>query len=172
MISNFRKTAINFHYEFNIRHLSGVFAGMLTSRSNEFTEPEKFIKLWIHESERTYADRLVSWDHINIYKAQMFDILKKNLSRFSFQRYFQKDPENLLFCNFVASLTADRYYDQMPNEKLEPVVTDALRDYNENNPNMNLVLFDDALKHVLRITRIVMQPQGHALLVGVGGSGK
>ena len=60
----------------------------------------------------------------------------------------------------------------MPSEKLEPVVSDALKDYNDNNPNMNLVLFDDALRHVLRITRIVMQPQGHALLVGVGGSGK
>ena len=46
----------------------------------------------------------------------------------------------------------------MPNEKLESVVSDALKDYNDNNPNMNLVLFDDALKHVLRITRIVMQP--------------
>jgi len=47
-------------------------------------------------------------------------------------------------------------------------------DYNEKNPSkaMNLVIFDDALKHLLRVTRIINSPSGNILLVGVGGSGK
>lgn len=47
-----------------------------------------------------------------------------------------------------------------------------LNEYNDRNTPMNLVLFDDALEHLTRIHRVIRMDQGHALLVGVGGSGK
>lgn len=43
----------------------------------------------------------------------------------------------------------------MPNDKLEIIVNDALKEYNDNNAFMGLVLFEDAIKHVCKITRIV-----------------
>ena len=56
----FRKTAVNFHYEFTVRHLANVFQGLLMSTPEQFNNVTKLSRLWLHESERVYADRLVS----------------------------------------------------------------------------------------------------------------
>ena len=57
-------------------------------------------------------------------------------------------------------------------DELATVLRRALNDYNELNPAMDLVLFDDAMHHVCRISRVINNTSGHALVVGVGGSGK
>ena len=48
-----------------------------------------------------------------------------------------------------------------------------LEDYNQiNTAQMRLVLFMDAVTHVSRIARVIRQPLGNALLLGMGGSGR
>jgi len=66
-------------------------------------------------------------------------------------------------------------YEAAPDvENIRKRCLDKLDGYNEKNASkkMNLVIFDDALNHLLRITRVINSPSGNILLVGVGGSGK
>lgn len=86
--------------------------------------------------------------------------------------YQEQNPDPLIFANFVASLD-DKMYDRFPSqEALSNRLQEALRDYNDTNAVMDLVLFEDAMKHCCKISRIISAGGGHALLVGVGGSGK
>ena len=48
----------------------------------------------------------------------------------------------------------------------------SLQGFYEEELDVQLVLFDQMLDHVLRIDRIYRQPQGHLLLIGTSGSGK
>ena len=43
-----------------VRHLANVFQGLLMSSPEVVNTPSKWATLWLHESERVYADRLVS----------------------------------------------------------------------------------------------------------------
>lgn len=54
------------------------------------------------------------------------------------------------------------------------VAEDQLVDFNVMNrtKKMDLVLFSDAIEHAVKIHRVITTEYGHALLVGVGGSGR
>ncbi len=57
---------------------------------------------------------------------------------------------------------------------LKKICNDQLTEFNQmfSGNRMDLVLFMNAIEHIIRIVRIITTPLGHALLVGVGGSGR
>jgi len=68
----------------------------------------------------------------------------------------------------------ERPYEELDDKnKLMIAAEEALNQYNmmADKP-MDLVLFSFAVEHMLRVSRVLKQPGGHALLVGVGGSGR
>ena len=58
-------------------------------------------------------------------------------------------------------------------EKFKKKIEEYLEDYNAGSKHpMRLVMFLDACDHVSRVCRVLRQPLGNALLLGVGGSGR
>lgn len=171
--NTFRKTAINFHYEFTVRHLANVFQGLLMSTPEQFNSTSKWGKLWLHESERVYSDRLVTPADLEAYNKAAVALAKKYFNVADIDDYYKKkDAKPLIFCHFARGL-GDKLYDEVNDyNSLYKTLMEALMEYNETNAVMDLVLFEDAMKHIARISRIISNPSGHALLVGVGGSGK
>jgi len=171
----FRKTATNFHYEFNIRHVGNVFQGLLMSSPLKLKTPESVATCWVHECYRVYGDRLVSPEDLMKFEGMMAAQSKKSYSEYNFAPYFSKGEGSrpLIFAHFMGGVGEEPIYEQMTEmEDLAKILENALEEYNESNAVMDLVLFEDALAHICRITRIVNNARGHALLVGVGGSGK
>ena len=143
------------------------------------------IKLWRHESNRTFVDKLTNETDKKIFN----DLLNKCTKEKFREQCNMEDDElidnDLLFADFQRDAEIDEYgsvlseapyvYEACPStNSIKKRVNQRLEEYNEKYPakKMELVLFDDALYHLLRTVRTINAPAGNALLVGVGGSGK
>ncbi|KAJ8246378.1 hypothetical protein GJAV_G00267070 [Gymnothorax javanicus] len=183
--SSFLPTAIKFHYIFNLRDLSNIFQhspafsseygfttaeGILFSTGDCLKSPQDLVKIYIHESNRVYRDKMVDEKDFGAFDKMQSDTVKK---------FYEDIDETLeataamnMYFHFAAGMGEPKYMPVQSWEGLNKILLEALDNYNEVNAAMNLVLFEDAMAHICRINRILESPRGNALLVGVGGSGK
>ena len=130
---------------------------------------------------RVFSDRLISIDDREDFR----DLLKKKV-----KDKFKKDWDKLvlvqplLFASFCPTIYPDNdkskraiqdlYCELTNRDKVREVSNESLESFNVmyRQKKMDLVLFTDAIEHIVKIHRIITTQFGHALLVGVGGSGR
>eukprot|EP00606_Chrysophyceae_sp_TOSAG23-5_P000891 GSChrysophyteH2.ASY1.ANO1.1126.1 assembled CDS len=79
---------------------------------------------------------------------------------------------DIIFGDFMTKENKE-YQELEDREKVNAVLNEYLEEYNLTFPSrMDLVFFRDAINHISRVARVLSQPRGNALLVGVGGSGR
>ena len=173
-----RPTPAKSHYTFNLRDVSKVFQGLLMVGPKECQGIESLTKLWAHECQRVFHDRLIDSKDKLLFTTMLQECVSRFFGRtgsgWQHADLFEAKP--VLWVDFLRA-SADEgpgIYEEVTNmDKVVQVLDDALDDYNLSNPTqMKLVFFRDAIEHVTRIKRILRQPRGNAMLVGVGGSGK
>lgn len=64
--TQFSPSAKKFHYQFNFRELSKVIEGMCRTTSKEYTQELDVIRLWVHECHRTFKDRMINDEDMNL----------------------------------------------------------------------------------------------------------
>ncbi|CAF1051829.1 unnamed protein product, partial [Rotaria magnacalcarata] len=166
--SVFLPTAIKFHYFFNLRDLSNIVQGMLFASTQNILNPQDLIRLYLHEAERTYSDKFINQDDIELFNKILRESIRKSFEFVDDEIFLRP----IIYSHFSGGIGDGQYTSVSSMNKLQHIVEDALVAYNETNSSMHLVLFEDALVHVARINRILESPRGNALLIGVGGSGK
>ena len=178
-------TPMKSHYTFNLRDVSKVFQGICSTTAVSVEDAGTLTRLWVHESLRVFADRLTDDEDRNWFfnliktltEKHFKDKFAKVFARLDANKNGDVDPgelRRLMFGDFMVPGADPKIYAEIIEyEKLYTVVSDYLGDFNATSKQpMQLVLFLFALEHVCRICRIIAQPGGHALLVGVGGSGR
>lgn len=118
-----------------------------------------------------FKDRLINDEDRNWFD----DLLKHKIENdFKLNAKTVLGDSVILYGDFTDPSSDARLYIHITDmEKLSNALDYYLADYNSNTTRpMKLVLFLDAIAHVCRIARIIRQPMGNALLLGMGGSGE
>ncbi|XP_051731342.1 dynein axonemal heavy chain 9-like isoform X1 [Ctenopharyngodon idella] len=168
--TTFLPTAIKFHYIFNLRDLSNIFQGILFCTSECVRSPQDLLKIYLHESNRVYRDKMIEDKDFALFDKLQSDTVKKFYE--DMKETLEETKAMNMYCHFATGIGEPKYMPVQSWGSLNKILLEALESYNEVNPALNLVLFEDAMSHICRINRILESPRGNALLVGVGGSGK
>ena len=167
-----KPTPTKSHYTFNLRDISKVFQGICSANDKSVVAVPDLVKLWAHENYRVFRDRMVSEDD----KSKLNLLINKEfVEKLNLTEEAIHGGGRILFGDFMYGLDVEpRKYEIIGDVKnMISKIEEYLGEYNESVKHpMKLVMFLDACDHVSRISRILRQPKGHALLLGVGGSGR
>ena len=164
-------------YDFSLRDVYHVAQGMLQASGVLLDSKMSLFKLWIHECLRSFSDRFIedkSGHDGTKFSSLLKDALKQHLSFTQVQSLTIDEP---LFTSLhtESKRQDDKFYLKVEEPLvLHDVVVDKLNEYNDQYPKMkmDLVIFDDALKHLCRVHRILQLERGHMLFMGINGSGR
>ncbi len=124
---------------------------------------EDLVRVWLHEGLRLFLDRLTTAEE------QMW--CSETADKIALKNFVGADPDcikrPILFSNWLS-----KQYQEVEPQALRQHVEARLRTFYEEELDVELVVFDEVLDHVLRIDRVLRQPLGHLLLVGDSGAGK
>lgn len=161
------------HYLFNIRDFWRIFQGICSLDAHAVQSGDQLVRAWVHECLRVIGDRFVCTEDHDWLKVEL---LGRCLTNFGVQRHDIFFRERLIFsCIGSGGEQVMRHYCEVRDlDEFQILLDEQVRYYNEEAPGapLQLATFLDACDHIARTSRVLRQPGGNSLLIGVGGSGR
>ncbi|XP_029347339.1 dynein heavy chain 10, axonemal-like [Acyrthosiphon pisum] len=172
VLKKLHQTPEKFIYVFNLCHISFIINGMTRILPNTFTTTESFVRVWRNEFTRVICDRLIYQQDREMIERHLTQELE---SYFPSQvEYVLRDP--LLFGDCRNAISANNqiriYEDLIDYDSVFYLFQEILLEYKKYHGLLDMVLFNDALDHLIRIHRMLRMDRGHVLLIGSNGNGK
>ncbi|KAG8726841.1 Cytoplasmic dynein 1 heavy chain 1 [Ceratobasidium sp. 414] len=130
------------------RWVQGIYEAI---RPLEMLSAEGLVRVWAHEALRLFQDRFVTEEE---------------------RAWTDENIDDVLYNTFRFSTKKKRSHAKSFSPTGHPDSICPLTEGNCGKLDVQLILFNDVLDHVLRIDRVFRQVQGYLLLIGVSGSGK
>jgi len=162
-------TPVKCHYTFNLRDPAKVLQGILMVHvKTELGSKEALLRLWIHEMSRQLRDRMIN----NEDRTWFDETIMQKMGAQVGEQWEPAQFTSITYGDFMER--GEKKYVELKNQnRFLDTLNEFLEDYNTTNASkMNLVFFKDARDHLTRVARIIRQPRGNALLVGVSGVGR
>lgn len=151
------------HYRFTPRELTKWVLGLL----HYDLENQDVLEVMAYEGSRLLADRLVDGT-----SRQRFSRIVESVFRSHFNT--SPDLQNIFFTSLTSSENKKwgKLLVKVSTDDLKEVVSRTLVAYEREVRELSLIVFSELMEHVVRLDRLLAQPGGAALLVGVPGVGR
>jgi dynein heavy chain len=167
--SSMPPTPLKFHYIFNLRDLSRVSQGVYQADPQLITSAGQVVRLWRNEILRVYEDRLNDDKDKDIVGIQQIpNLVKGNFGKIADEVLANpivfgdfRDALDILQRSDTPHLEVRLYEDLGSWDFVREVLNKILTEYNETQTKvMSLVLFQDAMAHLMRVHRILRMSGG------------
>ena len=195
-VANLRPTPAKSHYTFNLRDFARVIQGVTLATPRTVQSASSLARLWTHEACRVFGDRLVDDTDRTWFAALVSRVVRRHfgsdlaaltghldamrtklggggLKVDSLEKgALSKDDLRMILWGRYNDTKGD-FGEAQDADELIVSLDECLTEYNATSKKrMDLVMFLFFIEHVSRVARVLAMPGGHALLVGVGGSGR
>lgn len=171
VVEAFVPSVSTFLYRWDLRCVSAMLAGLLTfMRPAHCSSPLQLARLWLNETRRVYADRLMTLEDASRFDELLASAAESHLASLELQPHTAA-PD--LFSTFLPREAdhgaADGELSYLPAESHDQLR--ALLEEQQARLPWKLIMTNYAVEYICRITRILQLPRSHAMLIGVGMSG-